>query len=50
MNNGPIHVVQPSRLTCMGLPNLSQIVWVYMVALTLRGFRHLISPRWVEEM
>jgi len=27
-----------------------QIVWVFIVALTLRGFRYLISPMWVEEM
>ena len=32
------------------LPSLSQSVWVYIVALTLMGVRHLISPRWLEEM
>jgi len=37
-------------LTCMGLPSLSQIVRVCIVAPTLRGYRHLLSPRWLEEM
>ena len=32
----------------MGLPSLSQNVWVYIIA--LMGVRHLISPRWLEEM
>ena len=34
----------------MGLSSLSQIVCVCTVALTLRGFRDLISPKWLEEM
>ena len=29
---------------------MSKNVWVYIIALTLMGFRHLISPRWLEEM
>ncbi len=35
---------------CMGLPDSSQIVWAYIMTLTPAGVRHLISPRWLEEM
>ena len=38
------------RLICMGLRVLLQIVWMYIILLTPRGVRHLISPRWLEEM
>ena len=34
----------------MEYPNLSQSVWAYIIALTLEGSRHLISPRWLEEI
>ena len=42
---------------CTGLPSLSQVVWAYIVTLNPGGggggggvVRHLISPRWLEEM
>jgi len=38
------------RQICMGLPNLSQIVWACIMTLTPGGVRHLISSRWLEEI
>ncbi len=38
------------RQTYMGLPNMSQIVWAYIMTPTPNGVGHLISPRWLEEM
>ncbi len=38
------------RQTYMGLPNMSQIVWAYIMTPTPSGVGHLISPRWLEEM
>ena len=29
---------------------LSRNAWEYIMALTLMGVRHLISPRWLEKM
>ena len=29
---------------------LSRNAWEYIMALTLTGVRHLISPRWLEKM
>ena len=29
---------------------LSRNAWKYIMALTLTGVRHLISPRWLEKM
>lgn len=37
-------------LAYMGLPNMSQIVWAYIMTPTPSGVGHLISPRWLEEM
>ena len=30
--------------------HLSRNAWKYIMALTLTGVRHLISPRWLEKM
>ena len=32
----------------MGLTNVSQIVWAYVVTLTLRRVRRVMGPRWLE--
>lgn len=34
----------------MLLLGVSQNVWAYIMTLTPGGVRHLISPRWLEEM
>ena len=33
-----------------GVASLSKNAWEYIMALTLMGVRHLINPRWLEEM
>ena len=45
-----LQLLSCGRQTYMGLPNMSQIVWAYIMTPTPSGVGHLISPRWLEEM
>ncbi len=38
------------KMTFVVLRCLSRNAWEYIMALTLMGVRHLISPRWLEKM
>ena len=40
----------PTLLPGVLASDSSQIVWAYIMTLTPAGVRHLISPRWLEEM